>query len=131
MKTILKIYNNYTAARAAFEEDCVSYRSSGITFSSLSSLVIHVGQFKIFYKSATTSPDVFRGLTVDEIYFDDLVNEYDRLGIGGIVKIRKNEETSKESEEFYYVVEDKVGSVTRTVRTNDKSFVETLFRESR
>lgn len=129
MKTILKIYNNYTAARAAFE-DCLRYHSSEITFSSLSSLVIHVGQLRIFYKSVTTSLDVFRGLTVDEIYFDDLVSGCDRIRIKEIVKIRENEEVPKESEELYYVIEDKVGSVTRILRTNDKSLVEALLRET-
>ena len=38
--------------------------------------------------------------------------------------------TPKESEEYYYVVEDKVGDVTRILRTNDKNLIEELFREN-
>lgn len=133
MKTILKVYNNFYGAREAVERDVREAVLTGQKYKFRErDMTLEVGEdVKIIYKKLSEPHSVFRGMLVDQIYFDVSVDEHARIGIGGTVKIRKSEEISKETEEFYYVIEDKVGEITRIVRTNDKSFVETFFRENR
>lgn len=133
MKTILKVYRDFYGAKKAIERDACEAVLTGQKYKfGESDRTLEVGEdVKIIYKKLSEPHSVFRGMLVDEIYFDDSVNEHARIGIEGTVKIRGNEETPKEGEEFYYVVEDKIGEITRILRTNDKSFVEALFRENR
>lgn len=133
MKTILKVYRDFYGAREAVGRDVREAVLTGQKYKFRErDMTLEVGEdVKIIYKKLSEPHSVFRGMLVDEIYFDDSVNEHARIGIEGTVKIRGNEETPKEGEEFYYVVEDKIGEIARILRTNDKSLVEALFRENR
>lgn len=133
MKTILKVYSNLYRAREAMERDAAEVNKSGKDFRLLAmeGILEVTNLCKVFYKVANGQCDHLRGFTVNEIYIDDKVDSKLKGNIFEVVKVLNEDVSLSENNEFYYVVEDKIGEITRILRTNDKSLVETLFRENR
>ncbi len=123
MKTILKVYNNYSSLRNGMEEDVRKATSGGMKYELVHSkeTLEMEGNVKLVYRSLNHSYSSFRGLTVDEIYFDDLVCIDDRVRVESLVRVNQAPEENKE---FYYVIEHKIGGdISQTVKTNDKALV--------